>query len=195
MSACARRSAGRAQRSEKAMRTLPIFALTLASIVVAAGCGSAPKAQPVVGSSAMNNAVGPTATARQDIATPTSGSVRIDPRIAQACGDLPETHFAFDSARVQSNAADALDALARCFSTGPLKGKSMRLIGHTDPRGEVEYNLGLGQRRAGSVAGYLGGHGLSNGAMATSSRGEQDATGTDEQGWARDRRVDIMLAN
>jgi peptidoglycan-associated lipoprotein len=176
------------------MRTLHIFALALASIVVAAGCGSAPKAPPVVGSSAMNT-VAPTTTARQDVATPTSGSVQIDPRIARACGDLPETHFAFDSARVRSNAANALDALARCFSTGPLKGKSMRLIGHTDPRGEVEYNLGLGQRRAGSVAGYLGGHGLSNSAMSTSSRGEQDATGTDEQGWARDRRVDVMLAN
>lgn len=175
------------------MRTLHIFALTLASIVVAAGCGSAPKAQPVVGSSA-TNAVGPT-TARQDVATPTSGSVQIDPRIAKACGDLPETHFAFDSARVQSDAASALNALARCFSTGPLKGRSMSLIGHTDPRGEVEYNLGLGQRRAGSVAGYLGGHGLSSNAMSTSSRGEQDATGRDEQGWARDCRVDVMLAN
>ena len=176
------------------MRTLHVFALTVASILVAAGCGSAPKTQPQVGSSSTYE-VGQTATARQDVATPTSGSVQIDPRIAKACGDLPETHFAFDSARVQGDAAGALDAVARCFSTGPLKGKSMRLIGHTDPRGEVEYNLGLGQRRAGSVAGYLGGHGLSNGAMATSSRGEQDATGTDEQGWARDRRVDIMLAN
>jgi len=177
------------------MRTLHIFALTLASVVVVGGCASAPKAQPVVVGSSQTTAVGPTATARQDVATPTSGSVQIDPRIAKACGDLPETHFAFDSARIQGDAQTSLDALARCFETGPLRGRNMRLIGHTDPRGEVEYNLGLGQRRAGSVASYLGGRGLSNGAMATSSRGEQDATGTDEQGWARDRRVDILLAN
>jgi peptidoglycan-associated lipoprotein len=177
------------------MRTLHILALSLASIVVSVGCGSTPKAQPVVASSSATNQAGTTAIARQDTATPTSGSVQIDPKIVKACGDLPEAHFAFDSARVQSDAANALDALARCFSTGPLRGKSMRLIGHTDPRGEVEYNLGLGQRRAGSVAGYLGGRGLSSSSMATTSRGEQDATGTDEQGWARDRRVDVMLAN
>jgi hypothetical protein len=31
--------------------------------------------------------------------------------------------------------------------------------------------------------------------MASTSRGEMDATGTDETSWERDRRVDIMLAN
>ena len=70
----------------------------------------------------------------------------------------------------------------------------MRLIGHTDARGEVEYNVGLGARRAGSVWSYLGAHGVEKGHMATSSRGEFDATGTDEEGWARDRKVDVMLA-
>jgi peptidoglycan-associated lipoprotein len=176
------------------MRTLHVLAVTLAAVAVAAGCGSAPKREPQVGATQATTTA-PAATARQDVASPTSGSVHIDERIAKACGDLPETHFAFDSSRIQDDAATTLDALARCFSTGPLKGRSMKLIGHTDPRGEVEYNLGLGQRRAGSVASYLGGHGLSKGAMATTSRGELDATGTDEAGWARDRRVDIMLAN
>jgi peptidoglycan-associated lipoprotein len=176
------------------MRTSHIVALALVSVVVAAGCGSSPKHEaqaPVPGEAATASQT----TARQDTASPTSGSVHIDERIVKACGDLPVTHFAFDSAKVQGDAAAALDALARCFSTGPLKGKSMHLVGHTDPRGEVEYNLALGQRRAGSVAGYLGTHGLSRGAMATTSRGEFDATGTDEQGWVRDRRVDVMLAN
>jgi hypothetical protein len=31
--------------------------------------------------------------------------------------------------------------------------------------------------------------------METSSRGELDASGSDESGWAADRRVDILLAN
>jgi hypothetical protein len=29
----------------------------------------------------------------------------------------------------------------------------------------------------------------------TTSRGEMDATGTDEPGWSKDRRVDVVLAN
>jgi peptidoglycan-associated lipoprotein len=70
----------------------------------------------------------------------------------------------------------------------------MKLIGHTDPRGETEYNFGLGQRRAGNVAAYLTTRGVDKGHMAASSHGEIDATGTDEDGWARDRRVDVLLA-
>jgi hypothetical protein len=29
----------------------------------------------------------------------------------------------------------------------------------------------------------------------TTSRGEMDATGTDESSWAKDRRVDVVLAS
>jgi peptidoglycan-associated lipoprotein len=70
----------------------------------------------------------------------------------------------------------------------------MLLTGHTDPRGEVEYNLGLGQRRAGSVANYLAGRGMARAHLGATSHGELDATGTDEAGWARDRKVDVTLA-
>jgi peptidoglycan-associated lipoprotein len=69
----------------------------------------------------------------------------------------------------------------------------MLLTGHTDPRGEVEYNLALGHRRAGSVAAYVEGHGVARAHLATTSHGELDATGTDEAGWARDRKVDVSL--
>ena len=135
------------------------------------------------------------APVRQDTASPSSGSVHIDERIRRACGDLPEAHFAFDSSKVDPYARAALDALARCFSEGPLKGHGMRLIGHADPRGEVEYNLALGHRRAGSVAEYLAERGVPRPRLSSSSRGDFDATGTDEGGWARDRKVDVVLAD
>jgi outer membrane protein OmpA-like peptidoglycan-associated protein len=31
--------------------------------------------------------------------------------------------------------------------------------------------------------------------METTSRGEDDASGTDDNGWAKDRRVDVMLGS
>ena len=52
----------------------------------------------------------------------------------------------------------------------------------------------LGQKRAGAVAGYLSKQGLAEERIATSSRGELEATGEDQSGWARDRRVEIFLA-
>jgi outer membrane protein OmpA-like peptidoglycan-associated protein len=51
----------------------------------------------------------------------------------------------------------------------------------------------LGQARADSVARYVQSKGLSAAQTATTSRGAMDATGTDAAGWARDRRVDLVL--
>jgi peptidoglycan-associated lipoprotein len=135
------------------------------------------------------------ASPRLDTKSPTSGSIQIDDKILAACGDIPRARFAFDSASIGPEAQGALDALARCFVSGPLKGsKGLRLIGHADARGETEYNLALGQKRAGSVAEYLATKGLEKSRMSTLSKGAFEATGTDEEGWARDRKVDVALA-
>lgn len=124
---------------------------------------------------------------------PGKGNIVIGPKIQALC-KLPTASFAFDSAALNATAKEALNALAACFASGPAKGKDMRLVGHADPRGEVEYNFALGQKRAGSVASYLQNQGLSEDRLLTSSRGETDATGTDEEGWAADRKVEIFLA-
>lgn len=125
----------------------------------------------------------------------TSASVHIDDRIVRACGNLPTAHFAFDSTNVLPDSASALDALARCFVSGPLHDKGLRLIGHADPRGETEYNLALGHQRAYSVVDILAQRGVNLARMAASSKGEFEAVGVDESGWARDRKVDVILAD
>jgi peptidoglycan-associated lipoprotein len=86
-----------------------------------------------------------------------------------------------------------LDQVTACFSTGPLKGRTLKLVGHADPRGGSDYNMTLGQSRADSVAGYMLGHGMDRSKTESTSRGAIDATGTDEPTWARDRRVDLMV--
>jgi len=55
--------------------------------------------------------------------------------------------------------------------------------------------MSLGGTRADAVKRFLHEMGLEDGRVATTSRGELDATGTDEAGYARDRRVDIGLGN
>lgn len=132
---------------------------------------------------------------RADTTTPTAGSIQIDDRILKACGDLPTAHFAFDSASISGDAESALGALARCFVSGPLAGARMNLVGHADPRGGVAYNLALGQQRASSVATFLSQRGISEQRMGTVSKGAFDATGTDEEGWTLDRKVEVFLAD
>ena len=51
----------------------------------------------------------------------------------------------------------------------------------------------LGVYRADSVRDYLARLGVSSEAMSQTSRGELDSEGKDEDGWRRDRRVDISL--
>lgn len=126
----------------------------------------------------------------------TSGTLNISPDIRSACGITePEAFFAFNSSVVRRGDAPVLDKLAQCFTTGPLAGRKMRLVGHADPRGEDSYNLALGERRANGVKKYLVNSGLGDAQGDVTSRGEMDATGTDEAGWSKDRRVDVVLAD
>ena len=101
--------------------------------------------------------------------------------------------FDFDDAELLPEDRDILEQVARCVTTGPLKGRHLSLVGRCDPRGEVEYNMVLGDYRAESVHDYLAKLGVDPEAMARTSRGELDAEGKDEDGWRRDRRVDVSL--
>ena len=103
--------------------------------------------------------------------------------------------FDFDDNQLLPEDRDVLDQIATCVTTGPLKGKRLQLVGRADPRGTEEYNLALGQRRAGTVTTYLERLGVHNTQLAATTRGAIDANGRDEAGWRVDRRVDLRLAN
>lgn len=127
--------------------------------------------------------------------SPSASAVRISDEIVAACGiKAPDAYFAFDSADLRKADVSALDQVATCFTTGPLKGRTLRIVGHADPRGSAEYNMALGQSRADAVAGYVVDRGVPKARAQSSTRGAMDATGTDEPSWARDRRVDVLLA-
>jgi peptidoglycan-associated lipoprotein len=126
--------------------------------------------------------------------SPTASAVRISDEIVKACGIAePDAYFAFDSAHIRPDDSKVLQQVATCFNSGPLKGRTLKLVGHADPRGDSDYNMTLGQSRADSVAGYMRGKGMDKGKTESTSRGAMDATGADDPSWARDRRVDLML--
>jgi peptidoglycan-associated lipoprotein len=101
--------------------------------------------------------------------------------------------FDYDKDELTVDDRAVLEQLAQCLIKGPLAGKTVSLIGRADPRGTQEYNLALGSRRASSVGEYLERLGVAKPQLARTTRGALDATGTDEAGWAKDRRVDIQL--
>jgi peptidoglycan-associated lipoprotein len=127
-----------------------------------------------------------------------TGGLHISEAIVQACGlrrYAPPPMFDYDSAILAEQDRTVLADVARCFSEGPLRDKGVSLVGRADPRGEGEYNLALGESRADSVRRYLRDMGVAPQKVLATSRGEIDAVGKDEEGWALDRRVDIELAS
>jgi peptidoglycan-associated lipoprotein len=171
-------------------------AIVLFSTAFAAGCASDPPPPPVVptASAAPTPPPPPQKQLEKPGDDPSKSNINISDEIRKACGITDtEAFFAYDSANVRPQDRGVLKKLADCFSTGPLKGRELRLVGHADPRGEEEYNMVLGGRRADNVKTAIAAQGLSAAKIATTSRGKLDATGTDESSWAKDRRVDVVL--
>ncbi len=102
---------------------------------------------------------------------------------------LRPIYFGFDQAGLSQDARTVLNGVAECVQSAP--GRGVFLNGHTDPRGTEEYNIGLSERRAQTVADYLARLGIDPARFRVVPRGETQASGTSESDWSRDRRVEI----
>ncbi len=173
-------------------------ALSVVALGMALGCGSDPPPPPktadAVPAPAPMPAPPPAAANPKPDDDPSKGNINISDEIKRACGiSDAEAYFAYDSANIRAQDKAVLGKLAVCFTTGPLKGREMRLVGHADNRGEDDYNMVLGQKRADNVKSAVVSAGMTAAKTLTTSRGELDSTGSDEPSWAKDRRVDIVL--
>jgi peptidoglycan-associated lipoprotein len=167
------------------------------AVIALVACGGSKPAEatsPTGGTTSMPGRASTTMETPAQAAT--SGNIQIAQEILAACGiAAADAFFPFDSSRLERRDIKALNDVAVCFTTGPMKGHSLKLVGHADSRGASAYNMTLGQSRADSVQKYLTDKGIPQTSDPSTSRGAMDATGTDETGWARDRRVDIMLGS
>lgn len=128
----------------------------------------------------------------------TSPGLEVSDAVARGCqlrisNRLEAPRFGYDDVDLQPQDREVLEQIATCLTTGPLRGKQVQLIGRADPRGTEEYNLALGSRRAESVSAFLERLGVPGAQLASTTRGDIDAAGTDESGWQQDRRVDLEL--
>lgn len=164
------------------------------AVVLLLGCGGDPPPKPNTAVDAL-----PKSTGSKDVKD-ASPSLGVADDILKTCnitlsnpGEAPK--FDFDSTDLQPEDARVLDLVAQCFTTGPLKGKKLQLVGRADPRGTEQYNFALGAQRAHKVGEYLEKKGVTPGYVKETSRGNLDATGHDEPSWRQDRRVDLVLGS
>jgi peptidoglycan-associated lipoprotein len=106
-----------------------------------------------------------------------------------ACRNVT-VNFDFDKSLLRTGDRSVLDGHMSCFQG--LAGQ-IRIAGHADERGTVDYNLALGQRRADSVRAYLTNGGVSGSRLTTTSYGEEQPVdrGHNESAWAKNRRAEI----
>ena len=100
-------------------------------------------------------------------------------------------YFRLDDATLSSTNFAALRLHADILNDNP--SKRIAIEGHCDERGTREYNLALGDRRAGAVERFLLSAGVDQSQMETVSYGEEKpvATESNEAAWALNRRAEV----
>ena len=104
----------------------------------------------------------------------------------------PDPFFAFDVAKPLASDKPTMNHLITCLQSAAMRGKTVKLIGHTDPRGTLAFNERLGLQRAEHVKKYLVANGIDASRVVTASMGAEDAAKAPKE-WATDRRVQIQL--
>ena len=102
-----------------------------------------------------------------------------------------DIYFNFDEFAVSPDGKKILASKAAFLKTHP-KLKVM-VEGHCDERGTTEYNLALGEKRAGEVKKYLIFLGIDGNRLSVISYGKEKpaASGHNEEAWAKNRRVHL----
>lgn len=102
-------------------------------------------------------------------------------------------HFDFDKYNLRSDAIETLNENAKVLMENP--DVKIKIEGHCDERGTVEYNLALGEKRATAAKDYLVKLGISPSRIETISYGKERPTdfGRNEEAWAKNRRDEFVV--
>jgi peptidoglycan-associated lipoprotein len=162
------------------MKRLPVrwAALAAASILAAVGCQSTRAPD----------------TAHAEKSSSEAGSDRVTPEARAPVGAFQPVYFDLDRWELRKDSRQRLKASAEQIQARPGWGV-LTIEGHCDERGSEEYNLALGERRAGAVKRYLVDLGMPASNLETVSYGESRpaAVGHDERVWSLNRRAEIRI--
>jgi len=111
--------------------------------------------------------------------------------------DLPtadlEVYFDFNSAAIAPSALPILKTLGQALADGRLAGGTFIVGGHTDAKGEADYNQRLAQRRAQAVRDFLvTNFAIDPAKLMAIGYGEEQLKSVDEPLAAVNRRVQVI---
>lgn len=122
---------------------------------------------------------------------PSAGNATLEELFAR---DVKDAFFDFNKADLRPDAREALTETAEFLRQHPDVRVSVQ--GHCDERGSLEYNLGLGQRRANAAREFLTSLGIAGDRMNTMSWGKDHpfCTEHNETCWQQNRRAHFTMA-
>ena len=144
---------------------------------------------------AAENAAARAAQARADsLARADAARRAAEAAVTEARNTLTEmVFFDYDMSDIRADMQDVLNRKAALLRANP--SVTMRIDGHADERGTVEYNLALSLRRAKAVREYLTGFGVDVSRLEVAGYGEEKPldSGTTEDAYARNRRAEFQI--
>jgi outer membrane protein OmpA-like peptidoglycan-associated protein len=107
---------------------------------------------------------------------------------------LKSIEFEFDKAIIEKRSYPILDAVVLALHDNP-DIQLVEIRGHTDERGDDEYNLDLSNRRAAAVVTYLQTHGTDADRLTSTGYGETMPLdhAHNEAAWTKNRRVEFQI--
>ena len=117
--------------------------------------------------------------------------------------NLPNVYFEYDSARLTLDAREKLREMASLLSQEEVAERDLAVEGHTDSKGEEDYNQQLSERRAKAVARELVFNKVRADRIVSRGFGEakpvasnEKADGSDNpEGRAQNRRVEVVIGD
>lgn len=164
-------------------RIIVLLLLGIAAFVLVNGCGHPPPPPP------------PPPAAHVDTTPPPPPPVqpKEEPKPVLQESQFQTVYFDFDKYNLRADAKASLDAnfaLLQEFADAIVK-----VEGHCDERGTVEYNLSLGEKRARAVMDYLVGKGIAPARLSIISYGKERPVdpGHNETAWGKNRRAEFKV--
>jgi peptidoglycan-associated lipoprotein len=163
--------------------------VSMMAALVIAGCKKQTKLPPV--------AEQPPVEEAEEIEQPTPESPQVpeEQEVVKKEIEFEMVHFDFDKYNLRPDAIAALNQNAKVLMENPRM--RIRIEGHCDERGTVEYNLALGEKRAMAAKEYLVKLGISPSRIEIISYGKERPldTRSNEQAWAKNRRDEFKTVS
>ncbi len=117
-----------------------------------------------------------------------------DEVIAECTKQLQPVFYDFDKSDIRQDQVQALQNNARVLKAGQCANVKLLIEGHCDERGTEEYNMALGERRAGAAKDYMVNLGITEDRVSTISYGKDRpfAQGHNEEAWRQNRRAQFV---